>query len=78
MGAFKNGVRWYTTATAAVKVAFPEGEVYCRWCPHCKPETALERFRCHLTGKMIYNPSYMGLPDGCPLVIDKEEHYGDE
>lgn len=74
---FKNGVRWYTTASAEIKVCFPEGQVCCQWCKFCKPETALNRFKCILTDRMIYDPFIYGLPDGCPLYIDREEHIDD-
>lgn len=75
---FKNGVRWYTTATATVKVGFPEGKVCCQWCRFCKAETAMNRYKCLLTERMVYDPFYMGLPDGCPLSIDTDKNTEEE
>ena len=70
---FENGVSFYTEGKIELSVFFPEGDVRCKWCPFCRAEESLGRFWCRLTNKMIYNPNYAGLPDGCPITIKKEE-----
>ena len=72
MAEFKDGVKWYTYGTAVIQIAFPEGQVCCRWCPFCREESGLQRYWCRLTNKMIYNPG-AGLADGCPIVDLKKE-----
>lgn len=69
MARFKNGVSYYTMAKAEIKMGFPEGQVCCHWCDFCKPEPALDRFRCMHSWRMIYDPFWMGLPEGCIWTI---------
>ena len=71
--AFEKGVSFYTKGTVEVSVFFPEDDVRCLWCPFCRAEEAFGRFWCRLNNKMIYNPKYEGLPDSCPITIEKEE-----
>lgn len=71
-GGFKNGVSWYAIGTTMVKVGFPEGQMSCRWCEFCKPETAFDRARCQLTWHMVYDPNASGLPEFCPLEIQND------
>lgn len=66
---FDNGVSYYTTLTANIKVNFPEDEVKCQYCPFCRTETELGRWWCRLNNQMIINP-FAGVAYGCPL---KEE-----
>ena len=70
---FENGVSFYSEGKIELSVFFPEGDVRCKWCPFCRAEESLGRFWCRLTNKMIYNPNYDGLPDGCPITVKKEE-----
>ena len=70
---FENGVSFYTEGKIELSVFFPEGDVRCKWCRFCRAEESLGRFWCRLTNKMIYNPNFNGLPDGCPITIKKEE-----
>ncbi len=72
MRTFKNGVSWYTSGIAKVKINFPEDDICCKWCPFCRSENDLERFWCRLTNRMIYNP-YIGLSDDCPIEFESEE-----
>lgn len=69
--AFKNGVRWYQMAHAEIKMGFPEGQVCCRWCDFCKPETALDRYRCMISWRMIYDPYAPYLPEGCIWELEE-------
>ena len=70
---FENGVSFYTEGKIELSVFFPEDDVRCKRCQYCRAEESLGRFWCRLTNKMIYNPNYDGLPDGCPITIKKEE-----
>ena len=70
---FESGVSFYTEGKIELSVFFPENDVRCKWCPFCRAEESLGRFWCRLTNKMIYNPNFNGLPDGCPITIKKEE-----
>lgn len=70
---FENGVSFYTTGTAKINVHFPENDVRCKWCPFCRAEENPGRYWCRLTNDMIYNPNYAGLPEFCPITINKEE-----
>ena len=60
-----NGVLKYVKAT--LEVAFPEGEVYCAYCP------AYQRNRCLQLG-LPMSPDYawMGVLPGCPLKFEEE------
>lgn len=73
MKSFENGVLFYTTGSAVIKIAFPEDEVKCQWCPFCRSEGDLKRYWCRLTNNMLYYPYADGLPDTCPIILDEKE-----
>lgn len=70
---FENGVSFYTTCIAEVEINFPENDVTCRWCRFCYAEKNVNRWKCGLTDRMIYNPNISGLPDFCPLQLKNEK-----
>lgn len=70
---FESGVRYYTKASAAITVNFPEKDVKCKWCPFCRAEQALGRHWCRLTNDMLYNPESFELGHNCPLEFEEEK-----
>lgn len=68
---FDKGVRFYTSGIASVSINFPEDDISCHWCPHCRSESDLLRHWCRLTNNMIYNPYVIGLPETCPIKFEK-------
>lgn len=71
----ENGVTHYTKATLIYEFGFPNDMTTCQWCKFCYAETALDRWRCRITGE--YMP-YPRLERGqkCPVVIT-EDHNGE-
>lgn len=69
---FKNGVKYYTSGVATIRINFPEDSVACCWCPFCRSESDLGRYWCRLNNTMIYNP-YSGVSDSCPVEIERKE-----
>ena len=67
-------VSYYTKANGIVEVNFPEDRVVCQWCPYCRNEDSLKRWKCLLTGEYLVYP-FISLGNECPLVI-KEENDG--
>ena len=66
---FENGVSYYTRARAVVIVNFPENKTVCQWCPFCKNEDRLRRWKCILTGELIVYPfDFVG--NQCPLILE--------
>lgn len=50
------GVSWYTEGQLHLPVYFPEGEVFCRWCPYIRYDESLRRHRCLFTDEYILYP----------------------
>lgn len=69
---FPQGVRFYTSGTARVRIHFPEQSVRCQYCPFCRSEKELERYWCRLTNEMLYDPFNL-IGGDCPIDFDKEE-----
>lgn len=65
-------VSHYTTATATVKVNFPNDDVCCAWCKYCRSDEGLGRYWCRLTESMIYLP-FLTVGDSCPLEFKERE-----
>lgn len=70
MARFDKGIAWYEIATVTLRVAFPEGNVACRWCPHLRADEACGRHFCRLTGDVLYSPNILGAD--CPLEFRGE------
>lgn len=68
---FEKGVRYYTKGTVTLRVAFPERQICCRWCPWCRSEKEVGRHWCRLTNEMLYNIDFRG--DNCPVEVEGME-----
>ena len=68
----KNGVDFYTTGYAVGPVHFPEDKVFCQWCPFCRNEDSLRRWKCLLTGEYLVYP-FQSVGNECPVVLDVKE-----
>lgn len=68
-------VLYYTKAAGRVEVSFPEDRTVCQWCPFCKSENSLKRWRCTLTEEFLIDP-FFSVGNKCPLELvpnnDKE------
>lgn len=66
---FRNGVSYYTKATAVI--GFPEDDVCCHWCPLMSRDPNL-RDVCGKTGEILLAPNHtIGVE--CPLKFEIEE-----
>lgn len=69
MKEFRNGVSYYTKATAVV--GFPEDDVCCHWCPLMSRDPNL-RDVCGKTGEILLAPKHT-IGFNCPLKFEIEE-----
>lgn len=69
MKEFRNGVRFYTIATAVV--GFPEDDVCCHWCPLMTRDPNL-RDVCGKTGEILLAPKHT-IGFECPLKFENGE-----
>ena len=76
MQGFENGVKFYTKAIVEIIVNFPENRTVCQWCPYCRNEDSLRRWKCLITGEYIVYP-FDCIGDKCPLTLIKEERNDD-
>lgn len=65
-----NQVLWYSKGHATVKVSFPEDKIVCQWCPFCRNEDSLRRWKCLLTGEYLVYPFHC-VGNECPVIIDE-------
>lgn len=68
---FEKGVGWYTKARGVVVVHFPEDKTVCQWCPYCRNEDSLRRWKCLLTGEYLVYP-FDSIGNQCPLVLEEQ------
>lgn len=68
---FEKGVSWYTKARGVVVVHFPEDKTVCQWCPYCRNEDSLRRWKCLLTGEYLVYP-FDSIGNQCPLVLEEQ------
>ena len=64
-----NGVTWFAVYAAdpqKMRLFFPEGRVSCSNCRHLYAD-GLNRARCRISGEIVYEPNYPGLPEICPF-----------
>lgn len=74
MKQFDNGVRFYGVYTAHLTVSFPEDDICCRWCSHCRSERDLGRARCGLTGEVLFTPEISNAVGArCPINFTRKE-----
>jgi hypothetical protein len=69
MKVLKNGVSYYTKGKAIISVNFPEDLTVCQWCPYCRNEDSLKRWRCLLTGEYLVYP-FVSVGNDCPVVLE--------
>lgn len=69
MKEFRNGVAYYTKATAVV--GFPEDDVCCHWCPLMSRDPNL-RDVCGKTGEILLAPKHT-IGFDCPLIFENKE-----
>lgn len=65
-------VGYYTTGTATLAIHFPEDRVVCQWCPYCRNEDSLRRWKCLLTGEYLVYP-FQGRGNECPIESEEKE-----
>jgi len=66
---FENGVKYYTNASCAISVPFPEHMTICQWCMFCRSEESLKRHRCLLTNEYLVHP-FTCRGNKCPLKFE--------
>lgn len=69
---FETGVKYYTTAKATVTVHFPEDRTVCQYCPYCRNEDSLKRWKCLLTNEYLVYP-LVSVGNECPFIQIEEE-----
>ena len=63
-------VSYYTKARGTVEVGFPEDRTVCQWCPFCRNEDSLRRWKCLLTGEYLVYP-FVSIGNLCPLIFEE-------
>lgn len=69
MKEFRNGVAYYTKATAVI--GFPEDDVCCHWCPLMTRDPNL-RDVCGKTSEILLAPEHT-IGFECPLIFENKE-----
>ena len=61
------GVSWFAVyaPTDKLRLYFPNGDVRCAKCEWLYNEHGTNRSRCRISGEIIYEPNYPGLPESC-------------
>ena len=70
MKEFRNGVSYYTKATA--EIGFPEDDVCCHWCPFLQHDYKLDREKCCKSGEILIAPKDT-IGYYCPLNFTEGE-----
>lgn len=65
-------VEYYTTGYAEIAVHFPENKIVCQWCPYCRNEDSLRRWKCLLTGEYLVYP-FHSLGNECPITFEEDQ-----
>lgn len=68
MKGLENGVLYYTKAKGEITVNFPEDKTICQWCPYCRNEDSLKRWKCLITGEYLLHP-FHSIGNKCPLKL---------
>ena len=69
---FSQGVSYYTLAKGEITVSFPEDQTVCQWCPYCRNEDSLRRWKCLITGEYLVYP-FVSVGNECPLTLIEQE-----
>lgn len=73
-GRFDSGVRWYTRGRIVAEVGFPEDAVQCRYCPYLRADANGARYKCCITGDVLYTLERVGAR--CPVERLEEDAHG--
>ena len=65
----KHGVDYYTKASVTLEIFFPEDKTVCQWCPYCRNEDSLKRWKCLLTGEYLIYP-FNSVGNQCPAIFE--------
>lgn len=65
-----NKVLWYTKGRLTLEVSFPEDRTVCQWCPYCRNEDSLRRWKCLLTGEYLVYP-FHSTGNECPIIFEQ-------
>lgn len=76
MSRFDKGVSWYTHGTICIVVHFPEDAVCCKYCPYLRADANGARYKCQITGDILYSIDTQGA--GCPIEITGGKEDGTE
>lgn len=73
MARFDRGVSFYTRGKLNVDIAFPEDAVCCKYCPFLRADANGARYKCVITGSILYGIEAMG--SDCPIeIVEVDEH----
>lgn len=75
MAKFDKGVSYYTKGGIALTVHFPEDMTVCQWCPFCRNEDSLKRWKCLLTNEYIVYP-FTSRGEKCPIELEENNGIG--
>ena len=64
---------WYTHGRLEMRVNFPEDRTVCQWCPYCRSEESLKRWKCLLTGELLVYP-FLTVGGECPIEFENKEN----
>lgn len=62
-------VDYYSKARVKLEIFFPEDKTVCQWCPYCRNEDSLKRWKCLLTGEYLLYP-FHGVGNSCPAELE--------
>lgn len=65
----EKSVTYYTRGKAEFSVSFPEDKTVCQWCPYCRNEDSLKRWKCLLTNEYIVYP-FSTRGNQCPIELE--------
>lgn len=68
----KSGVTYYTKGVVTLTINFPEEKTVCQWCPYCRNEDSLKRWRCLLTGEYLVYP-FVSVGNECPVILEERK-----
>lgn len=71
MASLEKGVSYYTKGHVTVVINFPEDKAVCQWCPFCRNEDSLKRWKCLLTGEYLVYP-FVSVGNECPVRLEDE------
>jgi hypothetical protein len=70
MSRFPKGIRYYTKGRLELIINFPEDKTVCQWCPFCRNEDSLKRWKCLVTGEYLVYP-FVSVGNECPIIFEE-------